>query len=101
MTSITESIEQQHFEWCASLRDILQQIDNWTEKQHVVLDPNYTGMIVRITSLEQYWVIVMIKIFEGKMTDVIREKKSKDERSYNQMKASLEADTPLSIYEKN
>jgi len=34
----------------------------------------------------------MIKIFEGKMTDVIREKKSKDERSYNQMKASLEAD---------
>ncbi len=75
-----------------SLRDILQQIDTWTEKQHVVLDPNYTGMIVRITSLEQYWVIVMIKIFEGKMTDVIREKKSKDERSYNQMKASLEAD---------
>ena len=92
LTDITESIEQQHFEWCASLRDILQQIDTWTEKQHVVLDPNYTGMIVRITSLEQYWVIVMIKIFEGKMTDVIREKKSKDERSYNQMKASLEAD---------
>jgi hypothetical protein len=26
------------------------------------------------------------------MTDVIREKKSKDERSLNQMKASLEAD---------
>lgn len=92
LTDIKESIEQQHFEWCASLRDILQQIDTWTEKQHVVLDPNYTGMIVRITSLEQYWVIIMIKIFEGKMTDVIREKKSKDERSYNQMKASLEAD---------
>jgi hypothetical protein len=26
------------------------------------------------------------------MTDIIREKKSKEERSFNQMKASLEAD---------
>lgn len=34
----------------------------------------------------------MIKIFEGKITDVIREKKPKDEWSLNQIKASLEVD---------
>jgi excinuclease UvrABC nuclease subunit len=58
----------------------------------VVLDPSYTGMIVRITELQNFWVIILVKIFEWKMTDVIREKKSKEERSINQMKASLETD---------
>ena len=89
---ITVSIAKQHFERCASLRDILSQMDAWSEKQHVVLDPSYSGLIIRITPLQNFWVIILVKIFEGKMTDVIREKKSKEERSLNQMKASLEAD---------
>ena len=89
---IHESIQKQHFERCASLKNILNQVDAWTEKQHVVLDPDYTGMIIRITTLQNFWVIVLVKIFEGKMIDVIREKKPKEERSFNQMKASLEAD---------
>ena len=89
---INEAISKQHFERCANLRDILHQLDAWTEKQHVVLDPSYTGMIVRITELQNFWVIILVKIFEWKMTDVIREKKSKEERSLNQMKASLETD---------
>lgn len=89
---INEAITKQHFERCTNLRDILHQLDAWTEKQHVVLDPSYTGMIVRITELQNFWVIILIKIFEWKMTDVIREKKSKEERSLNQMKASLETD---------
>jgi len=89
---IHEAIKKQHFERCASLRDILNQVDARSEKQHVVLDPNYSGLIVRITPLQNFWVIILVKIFEGKMTDVIREKKSKEERSFNQMKASLEAD---------
>ncbi len=89
---INEAISKQHFERCVNLRDILHQLDAWTEKQHVVLDPSYTGMIVRITELQNFWVIILVKIFEWKMTDVIREKKSKEERSLNQMKASLETD---------
>jgi len=89
---IHEAIKKEHFERCARLRDILNQVDARSEKQHVVLDPNYSGLIVRITPLQNFWVIILVKIFEGKMTDVIREKKSKEERSLNQMKASLEAD---------
>lgn len=89
---IHEAIKKEHFERCASLRDILNQVDARSEKQHVVLDLNYSGLIVRITPLQNFWVIILVKIFEGKMTDVIREKKSKEERSFNQMKASLEAD---------
>jgi excinuclease UvrABC nuclease subunit len=89
---IHEAIKKEHFERCARLRDILNQVDARSEKQHVVLDPNYSGLIVRITPLQNFWVIILVKIFEGKMTDVIREKKSKEERSFNQMKASLEAD---------
>ena len=92
LTDINDAIVKEHFEWCASLRDILTQVDKWTEKQHVVLDPSYTWIMIRITSINSYRVIIMIKIFEWKMTDIIREKKSKDERSLNQMKASLETD---------
>jgi len=89
---IHEAIKKEHFERCARLRDILNQVDARSEKQHVVLDPNYSGLIVRITPLQNFWVIILVKIFEGKMTDVIREQKSKEERSLNQMKASLEAE---------
>ncbi len=89
---IHEAIKKEHFERCARLRDILKQLDARSEKQHVVLDPNYSGLIVRITPLQNFWVIILVKIFEGKMTDVIRERKSKEERSFNQMKASLESD---------
>ena len=39
---MNDAISKEHFEWCASLRDILTQVDKWTEKQHVVLDPSYT-----------------------------------------------------------
>lgn len=49
-------------------------------------------MIVRITALQKFRAIIVVKIFEGKMTDVIREKKPKEDRSLNQMKASLESD---------
>ena len=100
---INEAIKKEHFERCINLRDILNQVDAWTEKQHVVLDPSYTGMIIRITPLQNFWVIIVVKIFEWKMTDVIREKKAKEDRSLNQMKSSLEADfwimTDISIWE--
>lgn len=92
MEDLNHSIQQEHYERCASLRDILKQIDAWTEKQHVVLDPDYNGVIIRITSLQNFWAIILIRIVEGKMTDIIRDKKPKDDRSFNQMKASLEAD---------
>lgn len=92
LTDINEAIEKQHFERCINLRNILEQIDQRTEKQHVVLAPQHTGSIIRITAINNFRVIIMIKIFEGKMTDVIREKKSKEDRSLNQMTASLEAD---------
>ena len=92
MNDIDEAISKEHFERCINLKTILTQIDAWTEKQHVVLAPNYSGHIITINELKNYRVIIMIKIFEGKITDVIREKKLKDEWSLNQMKASLEID---------
>ncbi len=92
LTDIEEASEKEHFERCINLRNILTQIDQWTEKQHVVLAPQYSGYIIAVNELNQFWVIIMIKIFEGKITDVIREKKPKDEWSLNQIKASLEVD---------
>ena len=79
MNDIDEAISKEHFERCINLKTILTQIDAWTEKQHVVLAPNYSGHIITINELKNYRVIIMIKIFEGKITDVIREKKLKDE----------------------
>ena len=92
MSDIQESIKKEHFERCITLRDILSQIDDRSEKQHVVLDPVHSGTIVRISSTEKFWIIILVKIFEGKMTDVIREKKPKQDRSIEQMISSLESD---------
>lgn len=92
LTDINEAIEKEHFEWCINLRSILQQIDQRTEKQHVVFSPNHEGNIISITPLENFWIIIIVKIYEGKITDVIRDKKVKEEWSFNQIKASLEVD---------
>lgn len=92
MEDIDEAIEKEHFERCINLKNILQQVDTRSEKQHVVFAPKYAGTIVSLTSLENYWIIILVKIFEGKITDVIREKKPLWEWSLNQMKASLELD---------
>ena len=75
MRDIDEAIQKEHFERCINLKNILQQVDTRSEKQHVVFAPQYAGTIVSLTSLENYWIIILVKIFEGKITDVIREKK--------------------------
>lgn len=92
LTDIDEAITKEHFERCINLKNILTQVDQRSEKQHVVLSTKYTGSIISISELSNFWVIIVVKIYEGKITDVIREKKPKDEWSLNQMKASLEVD---------
>lgn len=92
MEDIEYAIQHEHFERCIHLRDILQQIDQWTEKQHVVFAPEYEGTVVHVTSLQSFWIIIIVKIFGGKITDVIRTKKKKDEWSINQIQSSLELD---------
>lgn len=86
------AIQKQNFERCINLKNIIQQIDQRTEKQHVVFAPKYQWNIISITPLQNFWIIIIVKIFQWKITDVIREKKKKEERSLNQMQASLEID---------
>lgn len=99
LKDIENAIDQEHFERCINLKKILHQIDIRTEKQSVVLKPSYTWTIVQFTSLEDFWVIIIIQLYEGKIIDVIREKKKKDERTLNQMISSLEKDLNIELIE--
>lgn len=94
-----EAIEHQRFEWCIKLKTMLAHLDQWTEKQHVVFAPEYQGIIVSITALQNYWIVIVVKIYNGKVTDIIREKKLQDERSYNQIQSSLSLDLDRELYE--
>ncbi len=89
---IQTAIAKEHFERCAILRDILSHIEQRTEKQHVVLSPKYSGKIIRIIQTDKSRIIIMVVLYEGKMTDVIREKKLIEEWSLSQIISSIEAD---------
>lgn len=90
---IANAIKKENFERCINLKHILEQIDLRSEKQHVVFQPKYNGYIASITALESFWIIILVHIVDWKVIDVIRHKKSNSERSYNQIKASLELET--------
>ncbi len=89
---LQECIANQHFEYAATLRDIYLHLEQLTERQHVVLNPSLTGKIVRLTTINQHHVLIMVHIFEWKMIDIVREKYLVNDRSYNQIISACEND---------
>ena len=74
MQRLEESVQQQHFEYAAKLRDMYTKVDLLTEKQNVVLSRPVTGNIVLIKSIGERRVCCLIKLYEGKIIDIIRYK---------------------------
>lgn len=84
------AIEQEHFERAARLRDIIYNIDAWTEKQHVVLDPHLRRAFVLIKKVGQYYVYVVVSFFDGRMVDIVRDREHEDDMSLNQLITAIQ-----------
>lgn len=76
---IENAIQQQHFEWAAKLRDMLLHMEQFTEKQTVVLSQANSGYIAEIREVGNWRVYVVLYLYQGKIIDVIRQKISKDD----------------------
>jgi len=72
MEKIQTAITQQHFEYAAQLRDILAGISKSVERQHVVLQTDITGKMMKIVTVQWRHVVVVVNIYEWKMIDLIR-----------------------------
>ena len=72
LDEIKIAVSQERFEYAATLRDVLQGIKLFTEKQHVVLDTHITGQIMKVRTMEWWYVMAVANIFEGKFIDVLR-----------------------------
>jgi excinuclease UvrABC nuclease subunit len=73
---MNESIQLQHFEWAAKLRDIYFHLQKFVEKQHVVLSLPLSGRFFKIKKIADRLIFVMFNFFEGKMIDIIRHQQS-------------------------
>jgi excinuclease UvrABC nuclease subunit len=84
---ISTSIELQHFEWAAHLRDIYVQIEQFVERQHVELPKNISGYLLEMRTISNQNVFVLLHFFEGRLIDVIRDKVAVEEGDFYWMLA--------------
>lgn len=96
LTSIQETIkkaaEKQQYERCAQLRDIYHYIETFGQKQEVVFSRPVDGNIIWIEQIHAYWVVIFVKIFDGKIVDVIRQRIPTEERGLESIIASCKAE---------
>lgn len=97
-----DAIAKQHFERCARLKTLLSHIDQRTERQHVVFAPEYDGVIAVITELQAYRIVIIMRIMEGKIIDIVRKHRRQDEFSQTQIISAIEMEyqQSLSLFEK-
>jgi len=68
------------------------QIQEFVEKQTVVLQKPITGHLLQIKSVGNWRVYVVVYIYQGKVIDVIRQKISKDDYDETSLRVNLEAE---------
>jgi len=91
-TEIQEAIHKENFERAAQLRDILQHVDQHTQKQTVFVNPWLTWYVAKVVSLQNWRVFTIINVYEGKIIDVIRGKQSHTSIGWEWIQSGLEAD---------
>ena len=93
------AVQQEHFEWAAKLRDIYVHIAQMVEKQHVELEKPITGAVVEIRDIGAWHVFVLLRFYEGRLIDVVRDKVSMDDGDQDWMLANLEAELDVKFEE--
>lgn len=95
---INQAIEKQHFERCAILRDMftfVQSLDS--TYQHIVLNSTQSWYIAHLELCAESRVILIAKITDGKIVDIIRTHLSIDDNTQSNILASLHAEFGCSI----
>ncbi len=97
---IATHAESGNFERCAQLRDVYQHIQLRDERyQSVVLTKPRTGKVCWITTLQNFYVVIIVVFADGKIVDVIREKTSTWDKDLTQLQLELEAEFELKRYQ--
>ena len=95
-SEIQEHVEKQNFERCAQLRDIYEHIQLRDQRyQSIVLQKPRTGKVWWISTIQKYFVVIIIIFTEGKIVDIIREKSSTSDKDIHQLKLELETEFGL------
>lgn len=89
LDEIDSSIQSQNFEWSAKLRDIYNNLDQFTQKQTVIIDAALDGVVAKILSVESKWIYVIVRFQQGKIIDVLRFSDLQEEVDLNQIIQSL------------
>ena len=71
---IQKAIKDERYERAAKLRDAYQNIQKFVEKQTVVVNQNVSGKFYKLKKVWDYFVIVVLNFFQGKLIDIIRKK---------------------------
>lgn len=90
---LNEAVAQEHFERCAILRDVYQFIQTLDQSyQHVVIKKPLSGYFGTIQTIGSYRIIILLHLVDGKVVDVLREKKRQDEFDLSGLLASAGAE---------
>ncbi len=103
---ITQQIEKnialENFEWCQQLKDIYEYIKSRDQKyQRIVLQNSRSWYIIFVHNYQKKHIIILLNIFEGKIIDVVRESKSKDEKTEDQLILELEHEFKVKNFKNN
>jgi excinuclease ABC subunit C len=89
-SEIDKSIETQNFERAAKLRDIYKNMDQFSQKQTVIIETTHNGIVANIIQLDKKWIVVVVVLQKGKMIDVLRFTELVEEVDLEQIVLSLE-----------
>lgn len=85
---INHLIPLQQFELAQQYKEIYEAIDARVEQQTVIVPDPVSGNILFLAQVGSFYVFVWVKLFEGKVIDVIRDKVSQSESDLSTLIAS-------------
>ena len=86
---IDECIATENFEWAAKLRDIYKNIDQFTEKQTIMMEAGLNGVVAKVVLAEKKRIYVILVFQKGKLVDVLRFSESIQELDKDQIISSI------------
>ena len=87
---LDEAVAKEHFKRCAILRDVYQFIQTLDQSyQHIVVKKPLSGYFGTIQAVGTYRIVILLHLVDGKVVDVLREKKRQDEFDLSGLQVSV------------
>ena len=87
---IDQCIVDQNFERAGKLRDVYNNLEQFTQKQTVILAEFISGIVSKIVHIENKRIIIVLHFQNGKLVDVIRTLQNYEDVELNQIISSIE-----------